>query len=67
MLIEEAPDAYKAIERVIGDLEMHGLVRVVATLKPLVTFKSVQPAERRERTRHRGRVFVDKRDREDWR
>lgn len=39
LLIEEAPTAYKNIAQVIDDLVSHGLVRVVATLKPLVTFK----------------------------
>lgn len=39
LLVEEAPDAYKSIERVIGDLVELGLVRVVATFRPLVTFK----------------------------
>jgi release factor H-coupled RctB family protein len=40
LLVEEAPDAYKAIERVIADLVEFGLVRVVATFKPLLTFKT---------------------------
>jgi len=39
LLVEEAPDAYKSIERVIEDLVMFGLARVVATFRPLVTFK----------------------------
>ena len=67
LLIEEAPDAYKDISRVIGDLEAFGLARVVASFRPLVTFKSVQQAEKRERVQHRDKHFVDKRDREDWR
>lgn len=42
LLAEEAPDAYKSIERVIGDLVEFGLVRVVATFRPLLTFKKAQ-------------------------
>jgi release factor H-coupled RctB family protein len=41
LLVEEAPDAYKAIEQVIADLVAFGLIRVVATFKPLVTFKTM--------------------------
>ncbi len=63
MLIEEAPDAYKSIEQVIGDLEAFGLARVVATFRPLVTFKSVRERDERSRTRHREKGFVDKRHR----
>lgn len=40
---EEAPEAYKDITRVVGDLEHHGLARVVATLRPIVTFKTGRP------------------------
>lgn len=48
LLIEEAPDAYKSIDRVIDDLTAFGLARVVATFRPLVTFKRAQGrAERR--------------------
>lgn len=39
LLVEEAPDAYKNIDRVIEDLVAFGLARVVATFRPLVTFK----------------------------
>ncbi len=42
LLAEEAPDAYKSIERVIADLVEFGLVRVVATFRPLLTFKRAQ-------------------------
>lgn len=42
LLAEEAPDAYKSIERVIADLVDFGLVRVVATFRPLLTFKKAQ-------------------------
>ncbi|TCU75370.1 release factor H-coupled RctB family protein [Bradyrhizobium sp. R2.2-H] len=42
LLAEEAPDAYKSIERVIADLVEFGLARVVATFRPLLTFKKGQ-------------------------
>lgn len=44
LLWEEAPDCYKGISRVIADLEDAGLIRVLATLAPLVTFKTSMPA-----------------------
>jgi release factor H-coupled RctB family protein len=40
LLIEEAPEAYKNIGRVIADLTDFGLARVIATFRPLVTFKT---------------------------
>ncbi|WP_063838469.1 RNA ligase RtcB family protein [Methylobacterium variabile] len=39
LLWEEAPPAYKPAASVVGDLEAAGLVRTVAVLRPLVTFK----------------------------
>lgn len=39
LLFEEAPEAYKDVDRVVGDLVEAGLVRIVAVLRPLVTFK----------------------------
>jgi release factor H-coupled RctB family protein len=39
LLWEEAPAAYKSVESVVGDLEAAGLLRIVAVLHPLVTFK----------------------------
>ncbi|KRQ96750.1 peptide chain release factor H [Bradyrhizobium jicamae] len=42
LLAEEAPEAYKNIERVIDDIVEFGLARVVATFRPLVTFKKAQ-------------------------
>lgn len=65
LLIEEAPDAYKSIDRVIGDMEEFGLARVVATFRPLVTFKTARGAERHERASKPQRG--GKREREDWR
>lgn len=46
LLVEEAPDAYKSIDQVIGDLVTHGLARVVATFRPLVTFKTAGRPDR---------------------
>ena len=40
VLYEEAPEAYKGIENVIDALVQHGLCEVVATLRPLLTFKA---------------------------
>lgn len=39
LLYEEAPQAYKNITIVIDDLMKAGLIDVIATLKPLVTYK----------------------------
>ena len=57
LLVEEAPEAYKTIDRVIADLAEFGLARVVATFRPLVTFKTAlgAPQARRERDRERSR------------
>lgn len=40
LLYEEAPDAYKKIEAVVQDLVDAGLVSVIATLRPLLTYKT---------------------------
>lgn len=40
LLHEEAPMAYKNIEAVIADLVNAGLVTVIATLRPLLTYKT---------------------------
>jgi len=40
LLYEEAPAAYKNIEAVITDLVDAGLVSVIATLRPLLTYKT---------------------------
>jgi release factor H-coupled RctB family protein len=40
LLYEEAPAAYKNIEAVIADLVAVGLVSVIATLRPLLTYKT---------------------------
>ena len=40
LLYEEAPAAYKNIEAVIADIVAAGLVSVIATLRPLLTYKT---------------------------
>ena len=39
LLYEEAPEAYKKVDDVIEDLVAFGLVRVLAILRPLITYK----------------------------
>jgi release factor H-coupled RctB family protein len=52
LLWEEAPECYKDISSVIGDLEDAGLLSVIAVLQPMVTFKSSEGArEERRATR----------------
>ncbi len=51
LLVEEAPDAYKSIARVIADLTESGLARVVVTFRPLVTFKSARRISFRDRSK----------------
>lgn len=46
LLFEEAPEAYKNIESVVHDLQAGGLVRIVAVLRPLITYKVRHEAER---------------------
>ena len=38
---EEAPEAYKSIDSIIESLLQHHLIRVVARLKPIVTYKTM--------------------------
>ena len=38
LLYEEAPPAYKDVDRVVGDLVDAGLVAIVATLRPVITY-----------------------------
>ena len=40
LLYEEAPEAYKNIEDMVADLVDAGLVSVIATLRPLLTYKT---------------------------
>lgn len=46
LLVEEAPEAYKDIRRVVADLEAHGLCRTLAAMRPLITFKTARDASR---------------------
>ncbi len=39
LLYEEAPDAFKDSQHVVGDLIEEGLVSIVATLRPVLTYK----------------------------
>lgn len=40
LIYEEAPQAYKDIHQVIADLDQAGLIDLVATLRPLITYKT---------------------------
>lgn len=40
LLYEEAPQAYKNIDRVIGDMTDAGLIRTIAVFRPLITYKT---------------------------
>jgi len=44
LLYEEAPQAYRNSEVVISDMVEAGLIRVVAALKPLITYKVRRPS-----------------------
>lgn len=43
LLYEEAPQAYKDVDVVVSDLVEAGLVRVVASLRPLISYKTRNP------------------------
>jgi release factor H-coupled RctB family protein len=40
VLYEEAPEAYKSIDKVIEDMMNEGMIKLVASLKPLITYKA---------------------------
>jgi len=40
LLFEEAPEAYKNIEQVIEDLKTFGLIKVIASMQPVITYKT---------------------------
>jgi release factor H-coupled RctB family protein len=46
LLYDEAPENYKGIERVVADLSEAGLIDVIATLRPVLTYKVRRPAHR---------------------
>jgi release factor H-coupled RctB family protein len=64
LLVEEAPEAYKSITQVIEDLVSFGLARVVASFRPLVTFKTARAKGTHEKVQHRNRP---RREKEGWR
>lgn len=63
LLVEEAPEAYKNITQVIEDLVSFGLARVVASFRPLVTFKTARAKGAREKVKPRERA---RREKEGW-
>ncbi len=40
LLFEEAPQAYKKIDAIIDEMLSEGLIHVIATLRPLITYKT---------------------------
>ena len=46
LLYDEAPENYKGIDRVVADLSEAGLIDVIATLRPVLTYKVRRPAHR---------------------
>ncbi len=40
LLYEEAPQAYKNISEVIRDMEEAGMIRIIASFRPLITYKT---------------------------
>lgn len=57
LLYDEAPENYKGIERVVADLSEARLIDVIATLRPVLTYKVRRPAHRQPGARkpRRGR------------
>ena len=47
LLIEEAPNAYKDVSKVVDDLTTNAMVRPVAIMRPIVTFKTMHGPRRR--------------------
>ncbi len=43
LLFEEAPEAYKKIDSIIKDLVEFGLIKIIAILKPIITYKVGRP------------------------
>lgn len=39
LLFQEAPEAYKNIEHILASLLEHGLVTIIASLRPIITYK----------------------------
>jgi release factor H-coupled RctB family protein len=55
LIWEEAPECYKSLTSVVGDLEAAGLLTVVAYLRPLVTFKTSEGPREERRSSERSR------------
>lgn len=51
LLYDEAPENYKGIDRVVADLGEAGLIDVIATLRPVLTYKLRRPAHRQPGSR----------------
>lgn len=49
LIVEEAPTAYKNVERVLEDLALHRLATPIAAFQPVVTFKKTHKTGRGER------------------
>ena len=45
LMREEHPSAYEAVEQVVADVKQHGLATGVATLHPVLTYKSATTRE----------------------
>jgi release factor H-coupled RctB family protein len=48
LLIEERPEAYKDVQCVVDDMEGKGICKGVVVLRPFVTYKVREGAERRQ-------------------
>ncbi len=51
LLYEEAPQAYKNVDTVIGHLVDAGMIRIIASFRPLVTFKEGRASRRLRKER----------------
>lgn len=40
LIFQEAPEAYKPIDSVIGAMQQAGLITLIARLKPVLTYKT---------------------------
>ncbi|MNT32696.1 hypothetical protein D3C72_1685920 [compost metagenome] len=40
LIYEEAPEAYKPVDSIIASLEQAGLLKVLARLRPVLTYKT---------------------------
>jgi release factor H-coupled RctB family protein len=49
LLWEEAKECYKDVTTVINDLEAAGLIKVIASLRPIVTFKTSEQVRQEQR------------------